>query len=138
VAVEANRGVNGIDGQIATFFGLALPGVENWCLIGDLTALYDLAAPWILAQRGHDLLARIVVINNGGGQIFSRIFRNDLFINRHEVSFEAWAKMWSLPYQRWTEIPREIVPVSGVEVVELVPDEAATRRFWDRYDELWN
>jgi 2-succinyl-5-enolpyruvyl-6-hydroxy-3-cyclohexene-1-carboxylate synthase len=152
-AVEANRGVNGIDGQIATFLGLAkekssntdrdAADVENWAIIGDLTALYDLAAPWAIACRS-EMAIRIVIVNNGGGKIFSRIFKTDFFENSHRLEFQHWAKMWNLGYQRWSEIPQSFNSVENLapqlslrEVIELVPDEAATQRFWDRYDALW-
>ncbi len=139
VATEANRGVNGIDGQIATFLGLARSGAsENWAMIGDLTALYDLAAPWALATRA-GVRARIVIVNNGGGQIFSRIFRTDLFTNRHNLDFEPWAQFWKLGYRRWATVPSELPELSsqGVEIIEMIPDEAATQRFWERYEALW-
>lgn len=156
--VEANRGVNGIDGQVTTFLGLLREDVENWAIVGDLTALYDLAAPWALqaierrrlaleqAQGGPSELARftarIVVINNGGGQIFSRMYKTDLFINRHSLGFEHWAKLWGLGYQKWEQVPDVFLPNVGasgsaIEVIELVPSEQATRSFWERYDDLW-
>lgn len=139
IPVEANRGVNGIDGQLATFIGLARSGRENWAVIGDLTALYSLAGPWALGQR-ELLTARIVIINNGGGKIFSRLFKTDLFTNRHALEFSHWAKMWGLGYQRWTQVPQEIEPFSkdSVEVIEIVPDEEATARFWNEYDGFWD
>jgi 2-succinyl-5-enolpyruvyl-6-hydroxy-3-cyclohexene-1-carboxylate synthase len=134
--VEANRGVNGIDGQVTTFLGLARREVENWAMIGDLTALYDLSAPWAMQGRD-DITARIVVINNGGGKIFSRLFKTDLFLNRHAIGFEHWAKLWGLGYQRWTEVPEQSALMSKIEVIELVPDDVSTLSFWDRYDDLW-
>ncbi len=143
VLVEANRGVNGIDGQIATFFGLACGANnhlgENWAIIGDLTALYSLAAPWILSNGQNDFSARIVIINNGGGKIFSRIFKTDLFLNKHALDFEPWARLWRLSYQKWTSVPDSVDPLEKgqVEVIELIPDEQATRRFWERYDGFW-
>jgi 2-succinyl-5-enolpyruvyl-6-hydroxy-3-cyclohexene-1-carboxylate synthase len=138
--IEANRGVNGIDGQISTFLGLARPGVGNWAVIGDLTALYDLSGPWALRVREAGLEIRLVVINNGGGKIFNRIFKNDLFENRHDIEFENWAKMWKLGYQKWTSVPEAPLVnenVATVEVIEIQPDEAATKRFWDDYDRYW-
>lgn len=143
IRVEANRGVNGIDGQIATFFGLATGANthsgDNWAIIGDLTALYSLAAPWILSNGRMDFSARIVIVNNGGGKIFSRIFKTDLFVNRHAIDFEPWAKFWKLGYQKWTSIPDSVPPLEKgqVEVIELIPDEQATTRFWERYDGFW-
>lgn len=134
---EANRGVNGIDGQVATFLGLAREGVANWAVIGDLTALYDLVGPWALMSR-KGLKVRLVVVNNGGGKIFSRIFKNDLFENRHSLNFSAWAQMWGWHYQKWTEIPASCDDLPDRVIIELVPDEISTRLFWDRYDAIWS
>src|SRR5439155_7288655 len=69
--IEANRGANGIDGQLSTFFGQCERGRENVCIVGDLTAIYDGNAPWIVPQL--DASFRIVIINNGGGRIFDRV-----------------------------------------------------------------
>lgn len=133
--VEANRGVNGIDGQISTFIGLARENQDNWAVLGDLTTLYDLTGPWAAAYRQGARL-RLVVMNNGGGKIFSRLFANPLFENNHTLGFEYWAKMWNLNYQRWTEIPSTFVG-STFDVIEIVPDLDASKRFWDLYDALW-
>ncbi len=131
-AVEANRGVNGIDGQISTYFGLATENRASWCVIGDLTAMYDLAAPWAALQKKVGTCT-VVVINNGGGKIFQRIFNNELFENRHDFDFSNWAAQWRWPYEKWTRVPAQVTAGSS-RIVELVPDAAATQRFWDRYD----
>jgi 2-succinyl-5-enolpyruvyl-6-hydroxy-3-cyclohexene-1-carboxylate synthase len=123
---EANRGANGIDGQVSTFLGWCAPNAENVCVVGDLTALYDLGAPWIAPQL--DTTFRIVVINNGGGRIFGRVaslraldpqLRARIIENEHDLAFEPWAEMWS------------------IDVTELRPDPEASRRVWERYDALW-
>lgn len=95
--VFASRGLNGIDGQIATFLGLCRPDRENWAVIGDLTALYDLAAPWIIPQLEAKKIA-ICVVNNGGGQIFKKMFASEAFLHTHNLSFEPIAKFWGLEY----------------------------------------
>ena len=124
---EANRGANGIDGQLSTFFGWCDPNRDNVCVIGDLTAIYDLGAPWIVPQLGHKRF-RIVVINNGGGRIFGRVaslqsldgsLRERIIENAHDVRFDHWAAMWN------------------IDVTELRPDAVASQRAWKRYDELW-
>jgi len=123
--IGENRGANGIDGQLSAFFGGARPGAGNWALVGDLTTLYDLPSPWSL--RHLDAPVRIVVINNGGGRIFERLFENPRFQNRHEQGFEAWARMWGMAHV--TEIdacPRE----APAAVVELRPDAGQTEAFW--------
>ena len=127
-AYEANRGANGIDGQLSTFLGWCEAGRDNVCVVGDLTAIYDLNAPWIVPQIG-DIRFRIVIVNNGGGRIFSRVpslramepaLRERVIENVHDVRFEHWAAMWN------------------IDVTELRPDADASQRVWKKYDELWS
>lgn len=99
--VTASRGANGIDGQISTFLGWAKEGEENWGIFGDLTALYDLASPWIVSQLPPEMIVRIVIINNGGGKIFSRMYDKPILENRHSFEFEHFAKLWKLDYCLW-------------------------------------
>jgi 2-succinyl-5-enolpyruvyl-6-hydroxy-3-cyclohexene-1-carboxylate synthase len=116
---EANRGANGIDGQLSTFFGWCAPDAMNVAILGDLTALYDLNAPWIVPQL--DARFRIVIINNRGGRIFERVAAADrrLVINEHALRFDKWGEMFD------------------IDLTELRPDLEASRRVWSRYDELW-
>jgi 2-succinyl-5-enolpyruvyl-6-hydroxy-3-cyclohexene-1-carboxylate synthase len=120
-----NRGANGIDGQVSTFLGWAQPGRENWAVLGDLTALYDLPSLWALRHL-ESLCLRVVVINNGGGRIFQRMFRNARFQNRHETSFAAWAALWGVAYH--AGLPAAIDAPAAV--VEVVPDDGETDAFW--------
>ncbi len=132
----ASRGLNGIDGQVSTFLGFSRDECENWALLGDLTALYDMAGPWILRQRP-DLRAHIAVVNNGGGKIFDRMFADPVYQNRHDLSFEHLARFWGLDYARWETIPPPgTLSSSRQSLVEIVPDDAATQRFWQAYDAL--
>lgn len=132
--LAANRGANGIDGQVSSFYGFAHAGSENWGLIGDLTALYDLSAPWILPQLGA-LETRLAVINNGGGKIFSRMFENPVFQNQHQIELMGWAQLWKLNYHQWHSVPA-LPALSGHCLIELRPDAEATDRFWKAYDLL--
>ncbi len=132
--IEANRGVNGIDGQVSTFLGMTNEQRDSWCVIGDLTAMYDLAAPWAALQKKPGALT-VVVVNNGGGKIFHRIFDNPLFENRHDFDFSNWAAQWRWHYEAWTKIPKAgSESIIRPRIVELLPDTVATQRFWDRYD----
>ena len=124
----ANRGANGIDGQLSTFFGWCDEEAHNVAVVGDLTALYDLNAPWIVPQLAADF--RIVIVNNDGGRIFERVpslrslsdeVRGRMIENAHGLRFGAWSEMFGI--------------ASRVE--ELRPDAAASKRVWQRYDELW-
>lgn len=130
VTIEANRGANGIDGQLSTFLGQCDPSRPNVCVVGDLTAIYDSNAPWIVPQLDPGIDFRIVIINNGGGRIFSRVpslrkldpsVRERMIENSHALRFDHWATMWSIEDR----------------VTELRPDADSTRRAWERYDALW-
>ncbi len=126
--VSGSRGVNGIDGQISTFLGYCSPSSSNWGIVGDLTALYDLVAPWISSQL-LQTQANLVIINNGGGQIFSPIFGNEAFLNQHQLSFKSFASFWKWDYEYWEKVPCKNCLSEHNRLMELVPDNAATQRF---------
>lgn len=130
--VFVNRGVNGIDGLVSTFLGVADAGQSCWALIGDLSALYDLSGPWALRENPLSEVT-IGVINNGGGRIFKRIFGNPLFENEHDVGFEDWARMWRLDYLT-VETPVDLEPALRPRVVEIRPDAMATADFWREWE----
>jgi 2-succinyl-5-enolpyruvyl-6-hydroxy-3-cyclohexene-1-carboxylate synthase len=130
--VFASRGVNGIDGQISTFLGVGEVERDNWCVVGDLTALYDLTAPWILRERPLRQ-ASIAIVNNGGGKIFERIFRNRLFENPHQIQFCDWARMWNLNYNN-LRFPVNLTSEPGVRVLEILPESDQTQAFYQEWD----
>lgn len=134
---HASRGANGIDGQVATFLGLSVGEAESWGIFGDLTALYDLNAPAMLDQAGPGK-RRIVVINNGGGRIFSRLpsmagmahDEKQVTENRHQLGFEAWAAMWGMGYRLWHAGEAFPENLPDTVLIEAVPDESETEAFW--------
>ena len=67
--VLANRGVNGIDGLIASAQGAAVTG-KTHLLIGDIAFLHDIGSLALPATE-HSPNLRIYVFNNHGGEIFS-------------------------------------------------------------------
>lgn len=128
--VAANRGANGIDGQLSTFFGQCDPAADNFAVVGDLTALYDLNAPWIVPQLDSRIRFRIAIINNGGGRIFERVAslrklsrstRARVIDNVHDLRFASWGEMFGI----------------SESVIELRPDLEASRRAWEKYEALW-
>jgi len=127
-----NRGANGIDGLLSTFFGVSRGFSESWAVVGDLSALYDLNAPWVSSQLGSGR-RRIAVINNGGGKIFSLMpaleGAGQVIENRHTLGFDKWAAMWGWDYVRVKGDDR-ITPVGDSCILELVPDPAQTEAFW--------
>ena len=133
----ANRGANGIDGLVSTWLGLSAEGPEAWLILGDLSALYDLAAPWVLGQLAGGK-RRIVVINNGGGKIFSRVgwlrgldaASRGIIENRHDVGFEPWARLWGLGYRLLTDCAGLVDDASPCAIWEVRPDTGQTEAFW--------
>lgn len=132
----ANRGANGIDGNLSTFFGWSAEAGESWGIFGDLTTIYDLNAPWIVphlpaAKR------RIVVFNNGGGKIFARLPAlnrvpedyKTFTESRHTLRFQRWAGFWGLTHVEWRGGPLPDLP--DTVVLEVIPDDAQTEGFWE-------
>ncbi len=78
LAVHANRGASGIDGVISAATGVAASGTPTTVLVGDLAFRHDLgglvgAFDTVPAEPGGsgDLDLTVVVVDNGGGTIFS-------------------------------------------------------------------
>jgi 2-succinyl-5-enolpyruvyl-6-hydroxy-3-cyclohexene-1-carboxylate synthase len=126
--LAASRGANGIDGQLSTFLGFASQEQENWAILGDLTTLYDLVAPWIMNQI-QTVKVNVVVINNGGGQIFASKFAHPAFLNEHQLNFKPFADFWGWHYECWHEIPSAISNCSTNRLIELIPNNDANQRF---------
>jgi 2-succinyl-5-enolpyruvyl-6-hydroxy-3-cyclohexene-1-carboxylate synthase len=131
----ANRGVNGIDGLVSTTLGLAGPDRPTAALLGDLSALYDLAGLWPAAQlAGTDIT--IAVMNNGGGKIFDPMFGHHAFLNTHDLRLHGWAEMFGWHYGIVRD-PQNPWPEGRPRLVEILPDPQATRRLAEKYAALW-
>jgi len=99
----SNRGTAGIDGCLSTAVGYASQSdMLNTVIVGDLTFFYDSNALWN-NYIGENL--RIIVIHNGGGNIFGMIkgpsdspaYREHFFAqNTHKA--EGLAKAFGLEY----------------------------------------
>jgi 2-succinyl-5-enolpyruvyl-6-hydroxy-3-cyclohexene-1-carboxylate synthase len=132
--VTASRGLNGIDGQVATFLGRCYPDRDNWAILGDLTALYDIAGFWGLKELA-DYSINIVVVNNGGGKIFSQKFSQKSFQCPHTLSFKAIGDFWNISYQKLLDI-QYLEEGSKHTLVELIPDNSETDFFWLEWKQL--
>lgn len=103
VTYNCNRGTSGIDGVISTAAGAAhVNGQLTVCLTGDVSFFYDSNALWnnYLSPK-----LRIVVINNGGGNIFRLIDGpvavegfEKYFETKHSLNAEHLARMFGLGY----------------------------------------
>ncbi len=103
VTVNSNRGTSGIDGCVSTAAGAAFQsGKLTISIIGDISFLYDSNALWNNALSPN---LRIIMINNGGGNIFRLIEGpgrvenfEKFFETRHNLSAEFLAQMYQIPY----------------------------------------
>jgi 2-succinyl-5-enolpyruvyl-6-hydroxy-3-cyclohexene-1-carboxylate synthase len=81
-----NRGTSGIDGCTATASGMAVVSAKPVTLIsGDIAFLYDVNGLWHSGDRSK---LKIVLINNGGGNIF-KIIEGPSDSDALETLFEA-------------------------------------------------
>jgi 2-succinyl-5-enolpyruvyl-6-hydroxy-3-cyclohexene-1-carboxylate synthase len=103
LTVNANRGTSGIDGCVSTAAGAAyVNGRMTICVVGDISFFYDSNALW------NNYLSpdfRIIVINNGGGNIFRLIDGptrvkdfEKFFETKHNLTAKHLASMYGLPY----------------------------------------
>jgi 2-succinyl-5-enolpyruvyl-6-hydroxy-3-cyclohexene-1-carboxylate synthase len=99
----SNRGTSGIDGSVSTAAGAAAASNVPVVLItGDIGFFYDSNALW---NSGLSCNLRIILINNGGGNIFrvipgpDRYEELEQFIEtRHQHTAEGIAKTFGLDY----------------------------------------
>lgn len=100
-----NRGVSGIDGSTSTAMGFAMTASQPTLLItGDLSFFYDINGLW---NNYIPSSMRIIIINNGGGDIFRIIpgpatakALDTLISTQHHRTAEDIAKSFGLHYQK--------------------------------------
>jgi 2-succinyl-5-enolpyruvyl-6-hydroxy-3-cyclohexene-1-carboxylate synthase len=103
VEVCANRGTNGIEGSMSSAIGYSVSSDKlNFLVIGDLSFFYDMNALW---NSNYGCNIRIMMLNNGGGEIFDTLPGLTLddkarkaVIATHKTSAEGWAKERGFEY----------------------------------------
>jgi isochorismate synthase/2-succinyl-5-enolpyruvyl-6-hydroxy-3-cyclohexene-1-carboxylate synthase/2-succinyl-6-hydroxy-2,4-cyclohexadiene-1-carboxylate synthase/O-succinylbenzoate synthase len=91
-AVAANRGASGIDGVLSTAAGFA-DGLGRGCtlVVGDLSFLHDINGLNLLRNGESRSPLTVVLINNGGGGIFSFLPIAD------ELPEDEFTPLWATP-----------------------------------------
>lgn len=105
VEVCCNRGTSGIEGSLSTAVGYAAASDKlNFVVIGDLSFFYDMNALW---NAGVGANLRILLLNNGGGEIFHTLPGLEMsgtshkFITAvHKASARGWAEDRGFLYQK--------------------------------------
>ena len=101
----SNRGTSGIDGSTSTASGAAYASERPVLAVtGDISFLYDSNALW---NKHIPKNFKIIVINNGGGDIFNFIpgpaqtqALEDFFVTRHRLKAQKLAEMYGFGYQK--------------------------------------
>lgn len=147
ISVYANRGANGIDGNVSAAFGIAV-GTETptIALMGDLALLHDSNGMLFQGKSGCDVT--FVVINNDGGGIFSFLEQADVpnfervFGTPHGIDFRSWAEVYGIAYDRLDRASRLeglVRSNEGVRLIEVRTDRAENvklhRTIWQEVKE---
>jgi 2-succinyl-5-enolpyruvyl-6-hydroxy-3-cyclohexene-1-carboxylate synthase len=128
--ITANRGLSGIDGTVSTTIGMALAtGLRVTALMGDLTFLHD-AGGLLIGRLEERPCVRIVVINDGGGTIFSTLEHSGappghverVFTTPHQADIGALSAGYGVPHQRVTSLAALVTalgePLDRMTVIE--------------------
>ncbi len=119
-----NRGLSGIDGNIATVAGLAVAS-PILAVIGDQTALHDLNSLPLLKKTRHPVI--LLISNNFGGGIFHHLpvatspHFETYWGASHSFHFEQAAAMFDLPYHSFIEL-ESLFEKKSSSIVELLTD----------------
>jgi len=100
----ANRGTSGIDGSSSTAIGASQINEPTFLITGDISFFYDSNALWNKYLPDH---FKIVLINNGGGDIFNFIpgpsktkALDEFFVSKHQMHAESLARQFKVKYNR--------------------------------------
>ncbi len=104
--VTCNRGVNGIEGTVSQAVGCALSDdyQRTICITGDLSFFYDHNALWNTEVPSN---LRILLINDGGGEIFKGLkglekspVRDTLVMAGHQTCAKGWCEDSGVDYMK--------------------------------------
>ena len=99
------RGASGIDGTLSIALGIARIADPLLLVTGDLSFLHDING-W-LTQDAKDINLKILLVDNHGGNIFNRLYKNNLseleienlFLMKRSVNWEKLAEAHAIPYR---------------------------------------
>ena len=103
--IYCNRGTSGIDGSTSTAMGFAMKDKKQTVLVtGDMSFFYDINGLW---NNYIPPYTRIIVFNNGGGDIFKIIpgpgstnALDEFILTKHHKNAEYLAKHFGFAYTK--------------------------------------
>lgn len=106
VDILSNRGVSGIEGNLATAAGYAETAEKRvTAVVGDISLLHDLNSLLLVARSAVPVV--VILINNRGGRIFERLsvsvfdgIPGEWVTTPHDYRFEKAAEQFGLPYRQ--------------------------------------
>jgi len=141
-----NHGANGIDGFVSSGLGAAAAHDGPVVMVtGDLGFYHDLNG--LLAAHRHRLRATVIVLDNGGGGIFSFLPQagcgaafEELFATPHGLDFRHAADLYGAAFHRiasWEQFTDTVAAALGAERLTIIEVPCERERNVELHRELW-
>ena len=106
LSVKSNRGVSGIEGNIATVKGIcdASPGINVTAVIGDISFLHDISSLKSFSESSDRV--KIYVLNDNSGGIFNLLplelndSARNIITSPHSYNFKQACEQFQISYQQ--------------------------------------
>ena len=153
INIFCNRGASGIDGITSTALGMAIMNKEhnNLLITGDLSFIHDLNA--LLIAQLNKINLTIIVMNNNGGQIFSKLpyaKTDDNFkkywLTPQKIQIKNIAQLYNLNYceidsladlkEKFNHIIEDTTQNSNVNIIEIKCDTNNSSKTEKRINDL--
>lgn len=131
----ANRGLSGIDGNIATIAGLA-EEMPILGIIGDQTALHDINSLPLLKKTKFPVI--LLISNNFGGGIFHHLpiaaspHFEELWAAAHDLTFEKAGALFNIPYFPFDSLEKAF-ETGQPAIIELFTDRKQNHQYQKSY-----
>lgn len=144
--VGANRGVSGIDGIVSSAIGYSLGcGKKTVLLVGDLAFIHDANGLRFLESHPHPMI--IVLINNGGGGIFSHLpiatseIHEKYFFTPHSHDLSGYSQVFGLSHSKvdtaegFQKVLASVLAQSRHQVIEVMINQEENLKAYRSYRE---
>lgn len=143
--IHTNRGLSGIDGNIAIALGIASACERPiYVIIGDLSLFHDSNSLQI--AKNYNIPITIFLLNNHGGGIFHRLpvskiddraLFEEYFLTPQNINFEHMAKTHGFSYELISDIQniKSLDLSSGLKIIEFRTDALESNNVLDQLKE---